>query len=85
MISKRELSARRDINTIAGVFDTVKCQRDKLFEMAEWYWFWQDARELQEVGQLCCYARVELWRTIVYALGQFNDLSEEIRKEVGGE
>ena len=46
MITKRELSGRRELKTIASVFDTVKGQRDKSLECLEWFWINEDADRL---------------------------------------
>ena len=87
MITKRELSARRDINTIAGVFDTVKCQRDKLLEAMEFYWLMNDALKILDDTYLEGRetAARELNKTVATARKTFKRLSEEIRKEMEGE
>jgi len=98
MITKRELSGRRELKNIASVFDTVKGQRDKLLEMAEWYWLSGEAEQISDWLQIKKYqhglavgilragaAQNEAKETVICAWNNFERLSEEIRKEMGGE
>ena len=90
MITKRELSARRDINTIAGVFDTVKCQRDKAIDCLSWYWTYWEATTLQDTlfnktgdivpGKESAFDELE--ETYDHAWDNFERMAEEIRKEM---
>ena len=93
MISKRELSGRRDLKTIAVVFDIVKCQRDKALDCLSWYWFCEEAIELMEDFYNLPYearekrkpAIAEIEETALHAAGYRDALSEEIRKEMEGQ
>ena len=93
MITKRELSGRRELKNIASVFDTVKCQRDKLLGCLEWYWFYWDCRETLNY----LYSNKKIWHAlnketideldawINCAYQNFDMAAEEIRMEMEGE
>jgi len=93
MISKRELSGRRELKTIASVFDTVKCQRDKALECLEWFWFHEDATDMLDMVLTASGETVsgmekaydEIHETYIDSWQNFIRLSEEIRKEMEGE
>ena len=90
MISKRELSGRRELKNIASVFDTVKGQRDKAIECLKWYWLHVEANLIQD-SMIDLNQRVikskktafkEIENTIINSWDNFERMAEEIRKEM---